>query len=586
MPNYLKPGDDVETIITRPSSTTLLAISSNDRYSSWSQRRTSPTNPFSFVIQKNQALMNGYFRRIALTEFRMNWTLPNIATAWGNNAVNISYITSGTTYTFVVQLSDGFYGAEELSTALQILIQSGNGGVSGIAGFQVRINSSSEDDIMQFIAPSGTTFWFSPIANQQQRQLFDMLALPSMVSPGVSSFISGVPDLRATEYVDIVCSQLTNNMHQKDSTSAPIVRDMLARIYLDDDVPSQATITTNYYNTTYASTTSSTYALINANTVSYTVASTTGFTIGDYVSVSGLTGGTNWTGSNVGIVQGIIGSILEIYYGATVSGTPTGTATITATNQGALTQTSTPQTTWDDRVNGITPFVLYRQFPYPKQIRWEHTAPIGNLRFEMFDSQGRAVSDLWSQFSSGTAISPIVSTGTSVISSAISVVNSVSGQPLQLLYTVGSTTNFKVGDSVSVSGVSVANYNQVVQVVQVNSSTQLTVLYPTAFSGVPSVSGAKIINNRITYGVSSSTGFSPTQFVFVSGLDNSSGANSTGFDGQATVVSTPTASTVVVQYSTLLSGTIPTVYTYAVMNNTLDYQSSFAWNTSLLCSED
>jgi hypothetical protein len=46
-------------------------------------------------------------------------------------------------------------------------------------------------------------------------------------------------------------------------------------------------------------------------------------------------------------------------------------------------------------VNGVSPFVIYRQFPYPKQIRWNNKMPIGNLTFELYDDQGRNIQDLW-----------------------------------------------------------------------------------------------------------------------------------------------------------------------------------------------
>ena len=580
MQKYIKgQGDDVNTVIVRPASTTLLGISSNDRYKDWASRRTNPTNPFSILIQKNQAIMNGYFRRIAMTEFRMNWTIPNFAQAWGNNTVNISYINAGTTYTFPVTLFDGFYGAEDIATAMQALIVEGTPTVPGIPGFTVQINFPKEDDLMYFSSPY--PFWFTPTSGSQ-RQLFDMLALPTLGSPGVISMLTGIPDLRATEYVDLVSSQLTNNMLQKDSTSAPIVRDMIARIYLDDDVPSQALVSTNYYNVTYASTTSSTYVLIDQDTVRYTVASTAGFSNGALVSITGLTGGINWIGTNVGNAIIISSTVMDVLYGAVVSGTATGTATLKSSNQGAVTQTSTPQTTWDDRVNGVTPFTLYRQFPYPKQIRWEHTQPIGNLRFELFDSQGRSMSDLWGPYSSGTVVSHI--------SGATYVTNTITGSlgltTTSFRYSVNSTTGFAVGQLVSIRGlVGGSGYNTTARITAINPGVSITVSYDVAPTGViSSVTSATMIDNTVNYTVSTSTGFQLSQFAVISGLDGGAG----GFDGTVTINSIPDATHIVVNHSsdTYLSGTTPSDYTYATIQSTIDYQSSFAWNCSILCSED
>ena len=40
---------------------------------------------------------------------------------------------------------------------------------------------------------------------------------------------------RYTEYIDIVCSQLTYNQKLKDGSSDPVVRDMVARVYIEDE---------------------------------------------------------------------------------------------------------------------------------------------------------------------------------------------------------------------------------------------------------------------------------------------------------------------------------------------------------------
>lgn len=484
----VREGDNVDTVIIRPSATTLFAISSTDRYKTWAQRRTNPTSPFSFIIQKNQALMNGYFRRLAMTEFRMNWTLPNIAQAWGNNTLNISYILSTTTYSFQIILADGFYGAEELASFLQLAIRSGGYAVNsstfiaGIPNFTVNVTTGNEDDQMYFIAPSGYTFWFSATGSNY-RELFDMLTLPILSTPGLSSFQSGVPDLRATEYIDLVCSQLTNNMRQKDSTSAPVVRDMLARIYTDDDVPSQALVTTNYYNTTIGSNVISAITGQGGANYIFTIASpSSNYSLNELCYVTGVTGGANWN-QTVEITAIPSATTVEVYYIGinNPSGTPgfTGSSKLIGTI-GQVTQTSTPVSTWDDRVNGVTPFVLYRQFPIPKQIAWEHTQPIGNLRFEMYDSQGRSMADLWNPHGNGTIIQPISGSSTT---------------GLYVTYTVLSTNGFNTGQNVDITGISVATgYNAQATISKIVNSTSLIVAYPngTTLSGTPTYSSAII----------------------------------------------------------------------------------------------
>lgn len=740
-----KTGDEADTVIVRPSATTLFAISSTDRYSSYLQRRTNPTSPFSFPIQKNQSLMNGYFRRIAMSEFRMNWTLPNIAAAWGNNIMNFNYqnttaspivaatlgntnvvtyvvtssaafkvgnlvtiagVTGAATYngnatiisiptnnnisvqyvlavsgspsfsgatisitstptqtstdqsglyvtftvsnslsyqpgntitisgitggagwngtarvvsvnsnsnnvifcqyttgpvsgvpnlsaasivisqiplsattastkvtyqvtnadnyatgqlvtiaglvggtgyngtatilqitdtthivlqyatpvsgtvtgftssTFIINavfqiiIPDGFYGAEELATALQYAIQTGGYApgsstfIPGIINFTVSVSTQTEDDQMIFISPGYITFWFTPIGNQT-KELFDMLTLPVVTSPGISQMWSGIPDLRATEYIDLVCAQLTNNMNQKDSSSAPVVRDMLARIYTDDDVPSQSVVTTNIYNNTIPNAALSSVALngLLAN-FTLTTATSSNFSINELAYVTGVTGGTGWNGEV--IVRNIpTASNVTVTYTSpdNPDGTPTLTNAFLKGSIGAQTGTSTPVTTWDDRVNGVTPFVLYRQFPVLKQIQWEHTQPIGNLRFEMYDSQGRSMADLWAPYGNGTVISEVT----------------------------------------------------------------------TVTCNAPSLA---------TFGLYNTSGFSLGNFVQITGVINAAGYNNSGS------ISAITSSNVQINYGPSVSLTGTPNGSNALVTSAFNYTGSFAWNCSLLCSED
>jgi hypothetical protein len=41
---------------------------------------------------------------------------------------------------------------------------------------------------------------------------------------------------------------------------------------------------------------------------------------------------------------------------------------------------------------GSAPILVHRAFPFPKQIKWNADQPIGNLRFQVYDSQGYVLS--------------------------------------------------------------------------------------------------------------------------------------------------------------------------------------------------
>lgn len=296
-------------ITTRPSSMAVFGVDSDDRYSSFATRRTSPSYPFSFQISKNEALLNGFFTRLAVSEFRMYWTLPNISSAWGNNTLQI-YITGGAANPYTITIPDGFYSLESLMATIQDLVQViDDGGPALLPNFTAvpRVDGSST-----YASGSATTwYWVAPTSTT--RTLYDMLNLVN-TSPATAATSQGggIANLRPTDFVDIISPQLTYNQDLKDGTSAPIVRDMLVRIYLDDPTKSLDRITTNLFTAVPA---------------------------------------------------------------------PDGT--------------QVPQYDVTTFTNGCTPFTLYRQFPYPKQIKWNATQPLGNIAFEMYDDQGRSIQSLW-----------------------------------------------------------------------------------------------------------------------------------------------------------------------------------------------
>jgi hypothetical protein len=454
-------------------------VDSDDRYADYIQRRNEPSYPFTVLLQKNEALLTGFFKRIALSEFRINWTLPNISAAWGNNTMSIySRISSGAVTRYLITIADGFYGANELGIALESAIRT----ATGVTNFKVFI-SNRPDDLFFFSGGTNQTFAFgnSP-SNPVVRQLCDMLNLPnilpsstcvravgtgggvitvygtnvfkvgqvvsvtgftsapfnftngtilsvtpnqfvvnvSVVGVSVGTGIatlgsapiitalqpyiqSGVANLRPMDYFDVVCNQLTINQQLRDTSSASNTRDMIARIYLDESVPSRVISNTYEYN--YPSdtlpdpiATTLTAATINggSNVVTMTVGSTANLVVGRNVVIKGVTTTTQLNGTAQVIQILSTTSVVVAYPYPITAGTPGFTsATMTAYN--SLSHVLESQAVWDDNVNGVTPFVIYRQFQNPKEIRWSGRTPIGNLSFELYDDQGRSIQDLWNQ---------------------------------------------------------------------------------------------------------------------------------------------------------------------------------------------
>ena len=418
--SYEQEGEEAVTI--RPSATSLFCIDSDDRYATYGQRRTNPTYPFRFTIQKAESLLNGFFKRMALTEFRMNWTLPNISSAWGNNQMIMKWTSGGVAQTdLTITIPDGFYSVQQIADALTSVISSTS------PGFVVEIAENNEDVLIFTPNISGALILFyfvavttpstaSPNINTNCRQLIDMLNIPAFTTTQVQ-IVSGIPNMRSMDFVDVVCSQLTYNQDLKDSTSALITRDMVNRVYLDDQTKSQSYFVTNNISATATgSLTPTSLVSISGNIAKFVVSTTpSAFSVGSSMIMSSITGGAGWNGTGTLVaVDTVTPFAVIVAYDNAPTGTPAFASTPLLTIYSTITSISKPETTWDDRVNGVTPFVIYRQYPYPKQIRWSSRMPIGNVVFELFDDQGRSIQDLWN-----SAYPSSSSTGTSYANSFV-----------------------------------------------------------------------------------------------------------------------------------------------------------------------
>lgn len=238
---YGETFDDVGVTV-RPSATAVFAVDSDDRYASYIQRRTAPSYPFSFSITKKESLLNGFFSRVGATEIRMYWTLPNISVAWGNNTLTYWNSVSSTART--ITIPDGFYDLDTLLATIQDLIRAD--------GFLTAFTAVANVDGSSSYATTtvATFYWVAPTVNQ--RSIYDMLNLITPTTAGVPTPATtgrgGVANLKSTDFVDIVSSQLTYNQDLKDGTSAPTNRDVLCRVYLDDTTKSQGRYNTNVFD--------------------------------------------------------------------------------------------------------------------------------------------------------------------------------------------------------------------------------------------------------------------------------------------------------------------------------------------------
>ena len=293
-----------KAITTRPPTTAVFGVDSDDRYTNYAVRRVKPSYPFSINITKNESLLNGFFTRLAVSEFRMYWTLPNIGAVWGNNT--LTYYDSVSAAQHTITIPPGFYDLESLMIKIQALVRAQTFLTAFVA------TASTDGSTAYDTGTADTFYWVPPTATT--RTLYDMLNLVNTLpTPTLATAQrGGIANMKSTDFIDVVSPQLTYNQDLKDGSTAPIVRDMLVRIYLED-------------------------------------------------------GNRQFTK----------------------------TPTIVFDPSGTFIEQQVPQYTPDDGITGTSPFMIYRQYAYPKQVKWIPDQPLGNLTFELYDDQGRSIQALW-----------------------------------------------------------------------------------------------------------------------------------------------------------------------------------------------
>ena len=230
-----KTAEEIEdrAITVRPSSTAVFAVDSFDRYATPTDSQFGVSGPYSFQITKNQNLFNGFFTRIALTEIVFPYYIPNINPQ--TNTIRVIY-NGGAAATLT--LAQGFYTPSALATAFQAALISGS--FTGAGTTVVYTNGRFTIDV-----GAGNDLILFP-TNTNTFGLFDLLGgTADWINPGGQTLTGKITRCRYTEYVDIVCTQLTYNQDLKDgSTTNGYARDVLARVYLEceNDQPNPVNI--------------------------------------------------------------------------------------------------------------------------------------------------------------------------------------------------------------------------------------------------------------------------------------------------------------------------------------------------------
>jgi len=215
--------------IRNPASS-VLALNSKDRYRTTEEGAADPTSPFDYVLRSNQNFMTGYFERIALTEIVYTWAIPTINPR--NNTMILLYGPGAGTQV-AVTVPNGWYTVTTLAAAVQVALRALAGAPLGAS---VTCTADTTTGIFTVTpTPGNTTIWtFLTGAQAQQTTIFEMMNWYE-VDPVAGAQVSGIPSMLPTQFIDIVCSQLTANQDVKDGTSQATTRDVLARFYLSAD---------------------------------------------------------------------------------------------------------------------------------------------------------------------------------------------------------------------------------------------------------------------------------------------------------------------------------------------------------------
>lgn len=183
----------------------------------------------NFQIQRSNSILNGFFTRIGTTELVLDWFSPNISPGFTVDSLTTSVVVGAVTTTTVFNAPIGFYTQAQLIQWMLIKLNS----LAVPGGVTWTVNATVGSGVA--VQPSGA------IEIGFSGSIADKLGItspPIAYAPGgITGFQIYAQDLRPYTYLDFVSTQLTYNQNVKDASTAPIVRDVLARWYFAYDQP-------------------------------------------------------------------------------------------------------------------------------------------------------------------------------------------------------------------------------------------------------------------------------------------------------------------------------------------------------------
>ena len=252
----------------RQPASAILGIDSADRYTIDTDTglRIDKQPEYNFSLYKGQSVLNGFIKRLGLTEINMEWNVPNVNSYNNQFAIGITStdISNGATdvatpqdYIIRTEVDIGFYTPIELAAALEARLNN-TLTVAGVlingatADLQVYIDPKTLS--VQLVADLGTGIgeFFVPYVgvapfttvDTRNCTMYQMLGLNSLLTSYTLSPASGsgryeiygsYASYLYTRYIDIVSENLTKKQEVKDSSTQPPeigASNLLARLYI------------------------------------------------------------------------------------------------------------------------------------------------------------------------------------------------------------------------------------------------------------------------------------------------------------------------------------------------------------------
>lgn len=216
----------------RPPASAEFVMDSLDRYTDPFQRLTGTIPANDFLLSRQQALLYGYFTRLAITQILLEYRVPTITPR--NNTLVLT--TSPAQNIYTVTLDTGYYNETTLAAEIQtkVLALPGN----PFAGFTATAGNAFGGITLacagvQFLVDAQYDNIVDHIYNASRTAITVGATNENLTIAGNTQVLQA-PQLSYTRYIDLVSDRLTKFQRVKDGTTKSPKNQtaIVARMYL------------------------------------------------------------------------------------------------------------------------------------------------------------------------------------------------------------------------------------------------------------------------------------------------------------------------------------------------------------------